>query len=976
EAVRLYESILKDFPDYSRRDEVLFSLAYNLYEVDRTQDAVKRYEELIRHFPKSKFVPDVYVQLANHYFEVENNLDKARAMYERALGTGIPKIASYALYKLAWCDFNAGDQEAALKKLKEVVEFAGTRGGEMVDLKNEAMSDMVTVFVRLGRVDEGVAYFQAKASPKRQTQLISKLAYQLVDTGQHESAVRTFQTLIARDPMGPQAPEYQQAVVKSYEGLRERDRVKVEIRRMVELYRPGSAWWQKNGAQPDVLKNAFAATEEGMRTLVTEYHQEAQRTKQVDTYRLARDIYRQYVEAFATSDNPAFISDFAFNLSFYYAEILWALEEWDAAAGQYERVVAFQIPDRPTAKEVSQESYRKTAAYNAILAYDKLLKIDQGKIARSDLKSDQKVDERKRKPGVDGGDKVRKRSAKEAEGTLSAVEQKLVAACDRYIQLYPNSPEEIDIRYQAAVVHFDKNRFADATQRFSDIILKFPEERRSQDAADLTLSVLEERGEWLELNRRSRQFLANRKLAKPGTDFTQRVASVVEGSQYKWIDETVYRQEKNPTRAAEEFIKFVEEFPKSPNAARALSYAMVIFQETNQMERGIAAGQRALKEYGDSPFELKVRYTLAQFFERTADYARAAEGYEAFIAAFDRLNPASGKVIKANKAKGADTGGGDAERDVLLKEAEPWVADAQFNAALWWEAVGRNEKAIAGYAAYVKRYKDKKDVPEIQFSVGQLYEREKKWTEALRHYQAFNVDFANDLRATPVQHFLARYRRMLTQRAMGHTTESVKAAEELTQVYGRLAGKDKKDDRVRRAYAHARFIGTEALWKDYGELKLNRLASLKKDLAAKLKRIQEVERAYAGVLSIGDGEYGIASLTRIGLAYGDFAQNFFDSPTPPGLDDEQAELYRSELENRALPLEEKAAEALEKALAKSYELGLYTEWTLKAQDALNKYRPGSYGKVVQVPYRSSDSYAGTAVEASSPAPRTAEAGGR
>ena len=51
-------------------------------------------------------------------------------------------------------------------------------------------------------------------------------------------------------------------------------------------------------------------------------------------------------------------------------------------------------------------------------------------------------------------------------------------------------------------------------------------------------------------------------------------------------------------------------------------------------------------------------------------------------------------------------------------------------------------------------------------------------------------------------------------------------------------------------------------------------------------------------------------------------------------------MYRGELENLALPLEEKAIEALEKALAKAYELSIYNEWTLLAQDKINKLPPG------------------------------------
>ena len=80
---------------------------------------------------------------------------------------------------------------------------------------------------------------------------------------------------------------------------------------MAELYRPGSAWWKANESKKEVLRNGFNVAEEAMRTVVTEYHQEAQKTKQAVTYRLAGDIYKQYVDGFASgtkvsADSSAF----------------------------------------------------------------------------------------------------------------------------------------------------------------------------------------------------------------------------------------------------------------------------------------------------------------------------------------------------------------------------------------------------------------------------------------------------------------------------------------------------------------------------------------------------------------------------------------------------------------------------------------------------------------------------------------------
>ncbi|MBU8897416.1 tetratricopeptide repeat protein [Corallococcus sp. M34] len=983
DTMRIYEDILRDYPNYPQRDEVLFSLGYNLYELGRRDEAVARYEELIRDFPKSQFVPDTYIQLGNHYFEA-NKLDPARANFEKARASGVPKIFAYAIYKLAWCDYNTpGGYDAGLKKLHDVVDYAQKHGAELSDLRTEALNDLTVFYVQLDQPEAALAYFKAKAPVQRQSRLLAKTAAGLVDAGHFDSAITMYRTLIDDAPMGSNAPEYQQAIVRAFEGLRQRQQVRKEMKRMVDLYRPGAPWWSANAGQTPVLRNAFNVTEEAMRVMVTEYHQEAQKTRQVETYRLARDIYKQYVDAFASNDNPDFVADSAFNLRFFYAEILWALEEWEAAAAEYDAVVVFKIPDRDTAREVSNEAYRKSAAYNAVLAYDKLVKIERGQLSRSDLKDGQKVDEKKDKGDVARQKLVKRDAREQQEEDLTRFESRLVAACDVYNKLYPDNPDEIDLRYQAAVILYDRAHFVDAARRFGEIIDKFPEERRSRDAADLTMYVLESRQEWFELNTLSRKFLSNRKLSKPGTDFTARVARVVEGSQYKWVDEIVYKKEKNPAKAAEEFLRFVSEFPHSENADRALTYVMVIAQEAGEMDKGITAGERFLKEYPGSPFTLKARYTLSGLYEKVAEFRKAAVMSEAFVAEYDaamaerdsshkaKESKHKGKAPPAKKEEPASPTPPESaesrarhasERATLVDEAGAWVADALFNTGVWWDGVGDSQKAVAAWSAYIRRFGDRKDVPQVAFAIGLVWEKEKKWADAARAFNLFVEDYGRDARTASGQPYLARYRELLAYQKQRDYRGMERAEDDLVRTWGRLPEAQHKNTALLNAYGHARFLTLESLWRRYTEIRFTRVSTIRRDLAAKQREMARLEKEYAAVLATGSGEWGIAALTRIGLAYADFARNIMESPDPPGLDEDQLSMYRGELENLALPLEDKASEALEKGLDKAYELGLYSEWTLAAQEQLNRYKPGVYAAVRPVTYRGSgESFASTDV---------------
>ncbi|MBL8951450.1 MAG: tetratricopeptide repeat protein [Myxococcaceae bacterium] len=1007
ETMRLYETVLREYPSYDRKDEVLFALGYNLYEIGKREQAVKRYEELIKGYPNSKFIGDGYVQLGNHYFDVANNLSKAKEMYEKAFQQKEPKIKSYALYKLAWCDFNAGEHEKALKKLQDVIEYVEKqeKRKDMTDLKTEALNDSVTMFVQLNRADDAIAYFKAKAGKKTQLKLITRMGYALYDAGHHENSIKTFRLLLSDNPVAEAAPDFTQQIIKGYEGLRQRDNVKAETKKMAELYRPGSAWWKANESKKEVLRNGFNVAEEGMRTVVTEYHQEAQKTKQAVTYRLAGDIYKQYVDAFATGDDEAFISDYAFNMKFYYAEILWALEEWEKAAQQYDGLVAFKIPNRETAKEISQEKYRKSAAYAAILAYNNLVKIERGQMVKAAVDDKAKIEENKKKNNVQKAEKVVKRSVKELqEQPLTKWEGALASSCDSYNKLFPNNEDEIEVRYQAAVLYYDRNHFVEAAQRFTEIIGKWPEDKRSADAADLTMSVLEEKEEWLELNKSSRAFLANKKLigAKQNAEFAKRTGQIVEGSQYKYVDIVVYKKEKKVKEAAEMFLAFVHEFPKSENADRALTYSMLIFQDANELDRGITTGERVLKEYPGTNFELKARYSLAKFYEKIADFEKSAAMYEDFIAAYDAwagpkavgydnikdlLKKEKEQKDKDAKAAAAAAKGKAAAKDApketrwsvgqiaaappkekeklesfkkeradLTKEAEKedWVSAAQFNAGLWWEGLGKSDKAIAAYNRYIARFKEKKDVPEIALNIGLILEKDKKYPEAMKTFEAFATTYAKDPRVKEITKFDLKYRAFLDNKILKNNAEMDRIAKDIVAAYPKLSAEDKKDERAKLAYAHTRFYLYEPTWNAYTAVTFKNIKTLKNDLKTKTQKIQEIEKGYTDILAIGNGEYGVAALTRIGLAYGDMSQNFLDSPTPKGFDEDQTDMYRTALEEKAFPLEEKALEALDKALAKSYELSIYNEWTLLAQDKVNKYKPGLYAKVREVAYRGAE----------------------
>jgi TolA-binding protein len=912
QAIDLYEKILTDYSSYPRSDEVLFNLAYNLYETDKKKEAIARYWDLIRKFPDSKFVPDAYIQMGEHFFN-SNDLERARKAYQKALAFNIPQIYAFALYKLAWCDFNAGAYEEAIHKFQKVVahQEEAIKGGphgerkDKVQLKNEALSDMILSWSQLNAVEQARDYYAQHASQKKTHSLMARLANVYFDGGKWDPAVKCYRMIIEENAADPEAPAYQANIVKAYEGQRMRDKVRVELKKLVETYRPTSEWAQANSRNKNALASAYDLTEGSMRELVTDYHQEAQKTKSVATYRLARDIYKEYLDNFPKSDS-------AYNLRFYYAEILYALLEWEPAAEQYSLTVTAD----------PKGLYSKSAAYNELLSYEKLVQISKGTLQQRELSDNEKIDEKAKKGTITRVKQVKAEKAQHEE-PIPKWEQALADSCDNYVKLFPGNQDEVVVRYKGAFIYYDHYHFVEAGKRLGEVITKWPTNDLAGKAADLIMDALASQNQVPELNDLAWKFYKNQKLSKPGSKFAMHLMEIIQRTQYQLAKESF--DKKDFETSGKLFLAFVKGFPKSPFAPQALLSAMFGFEHADKLDLAIPEGEQLLREYPTSELAIRALDALGHDYERVADFEKAAETYEKYVDKYP------------NDKKSADS---------------------LFNAALWNEGLGQFGKALTLYGKYIKVYKDRKDVPEIQYNLGLIYEKQKDWKDAAKAFDVYAKTYSKDLSSGKV--FFAKYKQMEDYRKAGEGGDdklAVKLGDELLKAYPGLDDSERKDDGNLNGYAQLKFHQLDPLWNRYLAIKFDNPQKIKKELKEKLSTLPEVEKAYTGILALGDGDWGIAGLTRIGFAYLDFAKNLTDSPDPKGLTPEQVDMYRSELENRALPLEDKGIEAIEKALQKSSELKVYNEWALKAEDQENKYRPGAYGEIHNLPFQGSEFFA-------------------
>jgi cellulose synthase operon protein C len=120
-----------------------------------------------------------------------------------------------------------------------------------------------------------------------------------------------------------------------------------------------------------------------------------------------------------------------------------------------------------------------------------------------------------------------------------------------------------------------------------------------------------------------------------------------------------------------------------------------------------------------------------------------------------------------------------------------------------------------------------------------------------------------------------------------------------------------------------------------------------KQLKARLKRktelLKDAAKVFLDCVSMGVAEWTTAALYQIGHMYEAFAKGLRESPPPPDVktDDQKAD-YAAQIEEFAVPMEERSLDAFENGWKKAIDLGIYNQWTAKMRDALGRLNSELY----------------------------------
>lgn len=943
-----YTKIIQRFPDFERTDEVLFFLGQYLMEDGQDKKALVAYERLVKKYQKSKYLPDVWLAFGDFFFNnskgKRKDLERALESYKRAAEFTESQVYAYALYKQGWCYFNMSDYAAAKDKFKTVVlygELAGAAaerdGGKSgkSSLVREARGDYVKTYAREGDVAAAKDDFSKVATkPEDRFTMMKQLANLYYNDGKDREAAITFNQLIKEKPLSPESPGFQAKIVDCVLRMGSKDRTVAQVRRLVKIIKEVEASGIiKEDKDKKLLDEANELAERTLSNLAVTWHNEARKTRDEETFKFADAIYGDYLTLFP--ENPK-----AYDMRFFWAELLNDnLNNYEKAAANYTLVVLqdAKLLDAKDAKGNPKPGkpgkWLTNASYNAVLAYDEVVKAAEEKGAL--------------KPPETGD--IKKAIA------IPEPRKGLLEACERYLKYLPKGDKRVEISFKAANIYYRYNHFDEAVKRFSDIALNHPDhkfengERAGEVAANLVLDSYNLQKDFAKVNEWARKFYANEKLAQG--KFREDLSKLIEQSSFALVAQL--EEKKQYSKAAEAYLNFVKDFPQTTIADQALYNASVDYFKGKQLDKAIEVRQSLISKYPRSRFVPDSIYANAEAQEAVGDFEQAASTYELYVKGYERSLNEKGAPKKAKASKKAKKDEGEEKKEEKQKWEEAKAQVALFNAATYREGLGQYKQALKNRDLYLTLWPKTKDAEQIYLSIVSLHEKNGAYGKAMKMLE----DYERDNLRSPTKVLNAE------GKLVNIYENKLRRARDATRMYNRILDYyEKLPRRVQKEMektptvapvAQAHFLSVEPDWREYLRLKLSwgRPADPKKfkeSLSEKGRALDVVKKKYIQTVAFGAPQPAICALHRIGLAYHEMVERVTNAPMPPGIDAETEQAIRDEFSNQVQPIKAQATEAFASAVTKSRELDFISDCTKESLKMLrNTYAPEQFPEVFE-----------------------------
>ncbi|TPV93675.1 MAG: tetratricopeptide repeat protein [Myxococcales bacterium FL481] len=929
--VALYREVAQNFPRYQHVDAAMYMMGSLLFESEqfdasrqsflaltcparfpvpladgsnvRTSDRVRaaEYTDCEPAHPDSKYLSESWLRVGEVHYDMDE-LDPALAAYEAATSDPEDRLYPAALIRVAWTLYLKRSFELAAVKLDEFIRYAdrveGTdEGAGAAEFRDEAVRYLAKSYVEEdwnddGRRDRvwGVARVDRDYAQRQDEPHVPEIYAALGDLFAFQTefalAIDTWEQVLRRWPTFAQAPAVQSKVMQAYLALHDEDGATRARDALATGYLRGTDWFYANETDPDAIEAGFALAEDALVAAAIDHHTQAQRLRQANDPGAAAEY------AIAARAYEAFLERFpqapsAYEYRFQLAESFYYSEQFARAAEEYIHVRDSNLDDR----------LQQDAAEGVIFAYEAYVEAEEkaGRFTLNDLPetaSDAPLEALPLPPIADG----------------------LRAAYDDFVALLPDAESVPLMRYQAARISQRYYDFADAEARFVGIIEQHCDDNIAIKAGQAILNSYVARGDLEGTQAWTKKLMGfgcgtGEELAK----FAGELKTL--GNAVRFEEATRLYEAGEFEAAADRYVALVAQAPDDPHADRALNNAAVAYEKIGRFGSATTTYERIYTRYPASEFAddalLRTGFNHARFFEfedAVRKYLKLAESED--------FKDSEHRLVALKNAAGLLESLQDYERSSQLyrqwsesADDPAQKAEAAYRAAAVLGKAKRPKRAIREYQRYLAEHGDAPSeaerATEAWLRIGEAYAglgdrkaAERAWAECIRTFQARGLKMATQAADYPAQ------------------------AQFLLSEY--------ELDKVLNFKVKGR--------------------RLEKDAKKLFDSVLAVSRSYDAIHPYRRIEWTLAAMFRRGYAFETVATKVREAPVPRQLKEysEAWFAYKDLIDAEMQRFEDKAISLYEETLKRSREFQMSNQWTRRARERLNLFRPADY-KLVRDP---------------------------
>ncbi|HKP97955.1 MAG TPA: tetratricopeptide repeat protein [Fibrobacteria bacterium] len=366
-----WKELIEKFPDSPWRPAALYYMGYTQTLRGETVSGLGYFEELARKFPRALYAQQALIFIGEYYFN-ENKLEKAAEAYDKVLDYADSKYFEQALYKLAWTRYRANAYKTAISSFTFILEESARK--DKSQQSKSALTSEALQFAALsiaesdtsgdGGLKQSKAFADKLGDARLGAKLLHRMAVIYTQAGRMDRSKQALEALMNGYKDYEKMPEALLELGRAYEKEQDYNRAAEVREKIFRLYCRGSDWYKKiNSAEAKA--NADSVNQQAIEMVARHYLYEAKQlaaatgegARTRETYfRKAISAYEAFLSIYPENPNRA-------KYNYQEAEAYYSLNEFGPAARKYMQV-----------SKIGDAKLRKTAAYNAIVAAQEMLK--------------------------------------------------------------------------------------------------------------------------------------------------------------------------------------------------------------------------------------------------------------------------------------------------------------------------------------------------------------------------------------------------------------------------------------------------------------------------------------------------------------------------------------------------------------------------------------------------------------------------